>query len=93
MLKPLLFSPISARTFFVSRFHFIPQVKVVLFFDAGQTVDPSINANYSIKTDVGFGLRWFSPIGPLRFEWGFPLGPLSPGDSATVFQFFIGPPF
>ncbi|MBL4817943.1 MAG: outer membrane protein assembly factor BamA, partial [Deltaproteobacteria bacterium] len=22
---------------------------------------------------VGFGLRWFSPMGALRFEWGFPL--------------------
>ena len=29
--KPLLFSPTSARTFFVSRFNFIPQLKVVLF--------------------------------------------------------------
>ena len=29
-LKPLFFSPASARTFFVSRFHFIPQGKAVL---------------------------------------------------------------
>ena len=33
-MKPLLFSPASARTFFVSRFNFIPQSKVVLFFVA-----------------------------------------------------------
>ena len=25
---------------------------------------------------TGFGIRWFSPLGPLRFEWGFPLAPL-----------------
>ena len=30
-LKSLLFSPASARTFFASSFHFIPQSKVVLF--------------------------------------------------------------
>lgn len=26
-----------------------------------------------IRTSVGFGVRWFSPLGPLRFEWGIPL--------------------
>ena len=30
-----------------------------------------------LRTSTGFGLRWFSPLGPLRFEWGFPLAPLS----------------
>ena len=24
------------------------------------------------RTSWGFGIRWFSPLGPLRFEWGFP---------------------
>jgi len=24
----------------------------------------------SLRSSWGFGLRWFSPIGPLRFEWG-----------------------
>ncbi|HEU4728936.1 MAG TPA: outer membrane protein assembly factor BamA, partial [Kofleriaceae bacterium] len=26
-----------------------------------------------LRKSVGFGFRWFSPIGPLRFEWGIPL--------------------
>ena len=30
-----------------------------------------------VRTSVGFGIRWFSPLGPLRFEWGFPLAPLT----------------
>ena len=27
----------------------------------------------SLRTSWGFGFRWFSPIGPLRFEWGLPV--------------------
>ena len=27
----------------------------------------------NLRYSVGFGFRWFSPIGPLRFEWGIPL--------------------
>ena len=38
---------------------------------------------------VGFGVRWFSPIGPLRFEWGFPLTP-RPQDGPYDFEFTIG---
>ena len=38
---------------------------------------------------IGFGIRWFSPIGPLRFEWGFPLTP-RPQDQPVDFEFTIG---
>ncbi len=38
---------------------------------------------------VGFGVRWFSPLGPLRFEWGFPLTP-RPQDQPVDFEFTIG---
>ncbi len=41
------------------------------------------------RASWGFGFRWFSPIGPLRFEWGFPYQPL-PGEQPTVFEFTIG---
>lgn len=71
-------------------------IKAVLFFDAGNTWDhfPSgdLNDPFVIRTDVGFGFRWFSPIGPLRFEWGFPLDRRA-GEQESVFQFMIGPPF
>ncbi|HEV8322408.1 MAG TPA: BamA/TamA family outer membrane protein, partial [Myxococcota bacterium] len=44
-----------------------------------------------IRSSVGFGIRWFSPIGPLRFEWGFPLkrDPLR-SERRTEFEFTIG---
>lgn len=53
-----------------------------------------------LYSSTGFGVRWLSPLGYLRFEWGFPLNPRpasSPGrtekDSAAVFEFSIGPSF
>ncbi len=42
-----------------------------------------------MRTSWGFGIRWFSPLGPLRFEWGFPFDPL-PYEESRVFEFTIG---
>jgi outer membrane protein insertion porin family len=42
-----------------------------------------------LRTSAGFGLRWFSPMGPLRFEWGFPFGPRS-NEQKMRFDFTIG---
>ncbi len=42
-----------------------------------------------LRSSVGFGFRWFSPIGPLRFEWGIPLD-RQPGEEPLVFEFTIG---
>ena len=42
-----------------------------------------------LRSSVGFGFRWFSPIGPLRFEWGIPLD-RQPGEDSLVFEFTIG---
>lgn len=69
-------------------------LKFVTFFDAGNSWAhfPSGEEPFALRTDAGFGIRWFSPIGPLRFEWGYPLV-RKPGESSPVFQFFIGPPF
>jgi outer membrane protein insertion porin family len=47
-----------------------------------------------IRRSVGFGFRWFSPIGPLRFEWGIPLDPQDNGplgkEQPIDFEFTIG---
>lgn len=61
------------------------------FFDAGSAEDTITSDN--IFADVGFGIRWYSPIGVLRFEWGFPLNRDSIYHDATVFEFSIGPSF
>ena len=45
-----------------------------------------------LRYSVGFGLRWFSPLGPLRFEWGIPIR-RRPQDSPIRFEFTIGQSF
>jgi outer membrane protein insertion porin family len=68
-------------------------LKAVVFYDIGNAWDPFPDANaLVVRSDWGFGIRWFSPIGPLRFEWGFPFAQKS-NESSPVFNFFIGPPF
>jgi outer membrane protein insertion porin family len=46
----------------------------------------------SLRKSVGLGVRWQSPIGPLRFEWGLPLD-LKPGEKADGLLFSIGTSF
>ena len=48
--------------------------------------------NPAIRTSWGFGFRWFSPLGPLRFEWGVPIN-RRPWESKIDFQFNIGNSF
>ena len=52
------------------------------------TVDP-----LALRTSVGFGVRWFSPLGPLRFEWGFPLSRRARYEDTVEFQFTVGNAF
>ncbi|UXR64033.1 outer membrane protein assembly factor BamA [Bdellovibrio bacteriovorus] len=61
------------------------------FFDVGAADD--LLTDDKFFADVGFGIRWYSPIGVLRFEWGFPLNRNSIYHDATVFEFSIGPSF
>ncbi len=49
-------------------------------------INPYIRASY------GFGLRWFSPLGPLRFEWGIPIR-RRPFDNPIRFEFTVGNSF
>ena len=62
------------------------------FIDGGNAF--SFHASYAEKLESfrfawGFGLRWFSPIGPLRFEWGFPFEPML-NEQSSVFEFSVG---
>lgn len=61
------------------------------FMDVGAADD--VLTSDSFFADVGFGIRWYSPIGVLRFEWGFPLNRNPLYQDATVFEFSIGPSF
>ncbi len=74
-------------------------VRGVVFADGGNAFargtfhDP--NVSWSLYKSAGFGFRWISPIGPLRFEWGFPLNPRKDANGVAIdrpvdFQFTIG---
>lgn len=64
----------------------------VVFYDIGNADDALALSDF--RSDAGFGFRWFSPIGPLRFEWGFPFErKLQFREDSINFQFAIGAPF
>jgi outer membrane protein insertion porin family len=42
-----------------------------------------------LRWSVGFGVRWQSPMGPMRFEWGFPLDRRD-HERRSAFEFTIG---
>jgi len=46
----------------------------------------------SLRKSVGLGVRWLSPLGPLRFEWGLPLD-LKRGEKPDGVEFSIGGSF
>jgi outer membrane protein insertion porin family len=64
----------------------------VLFVDAGNawTHEQGIKVN-DMRYSVGWGIRWLSPIGPLRVELGYPINK-RPQDKSSVFQFSFGAP-
>jgi outer membrane protein insertion porin family len=65
----------------------------VLFFDAGNIFTADEDYTFSgIRSGAGGGIRWYSPMGPLRLEWGKNLDP-KPEESESVWEFSIGTPF
>jgi outer membrane protein insertion porin family len=65
-------------------------VRGVLFFDTGNSYLDEENITVeSLKKDAGVGIRWFSPMGPMRLEWGYNLDP-KPGEPTSNIQFSMG---
>jgi outer membrane protein insertion porin family len=67
-------------------------VKGVVFFDYGNAYGENQKMFSSVLMSYGAGIRWASPIGPLRLEYGIPLNPRSGGldSSSGRFEFSIG---
>ncbi|MBP9674177.1 MAG: outer membrane protein assembly factor BamA [Bacteriovoracaceae bacterium] len=66
-------------------------IKWVLFFDAGNVYERGLikGGDYSLRYDYGFGFRWFSPVGILRFEFGYPLAKKD-REAGSQFNFDMG---
>ena len=62
----------------------------LVFFDAGNVFADDESWTFSgIKKSVGAGVRWYSPIGPLRLEYGWKLDP-EEGESGGRWEFSVG---
>jgi outer membrane protein insertion porin family len=62
----------------------------VLFFDAGNSWTDEQGYDFGdVKKSIGTGIRWYSPIGPLRLEYGWVIGPEGDEPSGN-FHFSVG---
>ena len=85
---------IGGTTMLLFNFEFIFPIiknagmKGVVFFDTGNAWDYDYDLGDMRKT-CGAGIRWYSPIGPLRLEWGYVLD-RKEGEPAYRWDFTIG---
>jgi outer membrane protein insertion porin family len=69
------------------------RLKGLLFYDMGRAFN-----NYEairstqLRHSYGWGFWWLSPMGPLRFEWGYIINQ-KPTDQPSQFEFSIGAQF
>ena len=68
-------------------------IRGVVFYDVGQAFDDGRNIQIQdLRQAYGTGIRWMSPIGPLRVEVGFPVS-RKQDEKAVVPMFSFGAPF
>jgi len=64
--------------------------KLALFYDAGNAYNDNQGIDLDqLRQDWGVGVLWSSPLGPLRFELGFPIE-REEGEETQVFNFGMG---
>jgi outer membrane protein insertion porin family len=76
------------------RFPLIKKLGVMgtVFVDAGNVYGSGQPFFSSMRTSAGVGFRWFSPMGPLRVEWGYNLAPKS-WEKHSAWEFTVGSQF
>lgn len=77
-------------------FPLVPEIsfKGVVFFDVGNAWEQGKWPwdGRQLRYAAGAGVRWYSPMGPLRFEWGWNLN-AGQGEPKRVMEFTIGTAF
>ncbi|MBN2256074.1 MAG: outer membrane protein assembly factor BamA [Deltaproteobacteria bacterium] len=63
-------------------------MKGVFFYDTGNAWDSGYHLD-DLRQTAGVGVRWYSPIGPLRLEWGYVLD-RKEDESPYRWEFTIG---
>lgn len=74
------------------RFPLLPKAGLVgvVFYDTGNVWSQEDGYKLGdLRKSVGGGIRWYSPMGPLRLEYGYVLDP-KPDDSQSNWEFTIG---
>ena len=61
-------------------------LKGVVFADVGSAYDKSLD---DLRYTAGAGIRWISPVGPIRIEWGYNIDP-KPDESQSRVEFALG---
>ncbi|WP_083455967.1 outer membrane protein assembly factor BamA [Desulfosarcina cetonica] len=65
----------------------------VIFYDTGNVyADETIDLG-DLRQSAGYGIRWYSPIGPIRIEAGHILDPRDDEDSSARWEFSMGAAF
>jgi len=67
------------------------RLKGLIFFDTGNAYDDDLDLG-DLRYGAGVGIRWFSPLGPLRLEWGYNLD-RKVGEKSSQWEFTIGGTF
>jgi outer membrane translocation and assembly module TamA len=96
-IDPLLGAPAGGEAVFVInqelRFPILGPVSGVVFYDAGNVYSILRDVRVGdIRQGLGLGLRWKSPIGLIRADYGANLRP-RPGEKRGVFYLSIGQVF
>jgi len=68
-------------------------IYLLTFFDAGNVWNKKEAVDGSLYTSVGGGIRWNSPMGPLRLEYGYPLDKIDGEQPGGQFEFSVGQAF
>ncbi len=67
-------------------------LKGVVFYDTGDAFDDGENIQFGeLRQAIGWGIRWRSPLAPIRIELGYPLDK-EEGDKSLVTNFSFGAP-
>jgi outer membrane protein insertion porin family len=68
-------------------------IRVAAFFDIGNVYGFRTKFDLTdLREAAGAGVRWVSPFGPIRVDYGFNLDK-RPGEKSGVFHFSVGSPF
>ena len=66
----------------------------VLFFDTGEVYGKGEDVDLGeLRESVGLGFRWYSPVGPIRIEYGYILDPIEGRGEGGKWEFTMGGAF